>query len=254
MSSLWTYNSQINQSATMNRKPYFFSTLFAISMAYFESAIVVYLRQIAYPNGFKFPLQSLNQMLATTEVWREMFSVIMLFAVACLISKKRIERFAWFIFNFAIWDIFYYLFLKLLLGWPESFLTMDILFLIPIIWTGPVIAPIILSVLMIALALFILKFTKRNRQVYFNRIELLALIAGSLVSVLSFTLDYIHFYSLEGKELKNILSLKSNALLSNTYEPEKFYWGIFITGVILIITGILIFFFRNKKLGKSIYA
>jgi membrane protein implicated in regulation of membrane protease activity len=57
---------------------------------------------------------------------------------------------------FAIWDIFYYIFLWLLIGWPESFFTWDILFLLPVTWVGPVLAPVINSLTMIVLAGLIL--------------------------------------------------------------------------------------------------
>ncbi|HNT42130.1 MAG TPA: hypothetical protein PKN78_07855, partial [Tenuifilaceae bacterium] len=56
-----------------------------------------------------------------------------------------------------VWDIFYYVFLKLLIGWPTSMLTWDLLFLIPVTWTGPVVAPVAISLMMITLALVILK-------------------------------------------------------------------------------------------------
>lgn len=235
----------------MNRKPYLYSTIFAISMAFFESAIVVYLRQIAYPDGFSFPLKPLDHTLAITEVWRELFSMVMLLSVAFLISKNKMERFAWFIYNFAVWDIFYYVFLKLMLGWPASFFTMDILFLIPVAWTGPVIAPILLSLLMLILAIAILNFSPRSRRVRFKKVEILLLIVGSILALISFMLDYLKFFSQKEHGLQQLLSINKNALLAESYEPEKFYWGIFFIGSALIVLGITLFVFRNKKRAKG---
>ncbi|MBK6833902.1 MAG: hypothetical protein IPG89_06345 [Bacteroidetes bacterium] len=65
----------------------------------------------------------------------------MLVGAGIIAGKTRLTRFAYFIIAFAIWDIFYYVFLYVLLQWPESLFTWDILFLVPVPWTGPVIAP-----------------------------------------------------------------------------------------------------------------
>jgi hypothetical protein len=214
----------------MNRKFFFWSTIFAISMGFFESAVVVYLRTIAYPAGFAFPLQPLSSNLATTEILREVFSLIMLFSVACLLGKRGIERFAWFIYNFAIWDIFYYIFLNLLIGWPDSITTMDLLFMIPVIWAGPVWAPVLLSLLMIFLAIPIIRFSQRIRYIGFRLKEILFLSLGSLICVLSFTLDSFRF---------------SGGM--NKYEPGPFNWIVFGIGALMIFIGILMFIFFNRK-------
>jgi hypothetical protein len=106
-------------------------TLFGISMGFLETSVVVYLREILYPNGFDFPLSMFPKHLALTEILREAATVIMLVAVGIFTGRTRTEKFGFFIFTFAVWDIFYYVFLKALLNWPESLLTWDILFLIP---------------------------------------------------------------------------------------------------------------------------
>ncbi len=80
----------------------------------------------------------------------------MLASVGIAAERNNIQRFTYFIISFAVWDIFYYVFLKLFLNWPESLLTWNILFLIPVTWVGPVIAPVILSALMIVLGLMLL--------------------------------------------------------------------------------------------------
>lgn len=41
--------------------------LFSIAMGYLESAVVVYLREIYYPNGFVFPLTPIDSTIAITE-------------------------------------------------------------------------------------------------------------------------------------------------------------------------------------------
>lgn len=126
-----------------------FLVLFAISFAYIEASVVVYLRDILYPEGFSFPLRYISPYRAIIEIGREFFSLILLLSVAFLSSKDLWKRFGAFCFIFGVWDIFFYIWLKIFLDWPSSLLEWDILFLIPAPWTGPVIAPIIVSLTLI---------------------------------------------------------------------------------------------------------
>ena len=107
-------------------------TIFAVCMGIFESAIVIYIRELYYPSGFGFPLVPIEPKIAITELLRELASLFMLLSVGVLVGKNLSQRFAWFIYTFAVWDIVYYVFLYLILQWPESLLTWDILFLIPV--------------------------------------------------------------------------------------------------------------------------
>ncbi len=130
--------------------------IFSISMGFVESAVVVYLRRIYYPEGFSFPLKPLIDNLMGVEVLREAATIFMLLSAAALAGKKIWERFAYFLFCFGVWDIFYYVWLKVLLDWPSTIFDWDILFLMPMPWIGPVIAPITISMLMIFFGLFII--------------------------------------------------------------------------------------------------
>lgn len=91
-------------------------SVFAIAMAYMESAVVVYIREIMYPGGFDFPLSHIPAKLALTEVLRELATLVMLVSIGILAGRSFSTGFAWFMYSFAIWDIFYYVFLWLLLG------------------------------------------------------------------------------------------------------------------------------------------
>lgn len=108
------------------------------AFGYLEAAVVVYLRRIAYPQGFGFPLVPLDASLAATEVAREAATLVMLWAAACLAARTPWGRFGAFAVGFGVWDLAYYAGLKVLLDWPEAWGTWDVLFLIPGIWTGPV--------------------------------------------------------------------------------------------------------------------
>ena len=130
-------------------------TIFAIAMAFVESAVVVYLRAIFYPDGFKFPLNAITDHKIVIEVFREAATLFMLLSVTFLAGKKRWERFAYFMFSFGVWDVFYYIWLKVLLNWPASLFDRDILFLIPVPWISPVIAPVSVSLLMIIFSILV---------------------------------------------------------------------------------------------------
>ena len=103
--------------------------LFAVAMGYFEAAIVVYLRELYYPEGFSFPLTVPPVRLIIIELFREAATIIMLISVAALAARKFWERFGYFIILFGIWDIFYYISLKVTLNWPSTLFDWDILFL-----------------------------------------------------------------------------------------------------------------------------
>jgi len=107
-------------------------TLFAVAMGMLESSVVIYLRELYYPAGFKFPLHATSYTVAVTELFRELSTLIMLLGIGMLAGKNKHERFAWFIYSFAIWDIFYYVFLYLLINWPVTLFDWDVLFLLPI--------------------------------------------------------------------------------------------------------------------------
>jgi hypothetical protein len=128
-------------------------TIYALAMALLESAVVVYLRRLYYPEHPLeiFPLQFLGAYDAGVELSREVATIVMLLTVAALAERSSLTRcFAVFVYMFGIWDIFYYVWLKVLMGWPTSWLEWDVLFLIPIVWLGPWICPAMISLLFIA--------------------------------------------------------------------------------------------------------
>ena len=214
-------------------------TLFAIAMGFLESAVVVYLREILYPGGFAFPLSPVPVELALTELLREVATLVMLITIGIVMSRRFSTGFAWFIYSFAIWDIFYYIFLKLLLGWPESMLTWDVLFLIPTTWTGPVLAPVLLSLTMILFALVILTQSDRGRDTRIDPVEWTGLILGSLVLILGFVYDYSQ-HMLTHFSLAGMFRIKDPEVLqvATRYIPARFPWWIFVIGEMIVIGSI----------------
>lgn len=225
-------------------------TIFAITMGIFEGAIVVYLRALYYPEGFNFPLIPLDNYIAITELIRELASLIMLLSVGIIAGKNFSQRFAWFIYSFAVWDIIYYIFLWLILAWPESLLTWDILFLLPLIWTGPVLTPVLISMLMITLAMVIYHFNlKSNFQVKISQKEWMILILGSFIVFASFIWDYCRFLfnNISLSELQNKSFSDKLFNLSVKYIPVSFNWVLFLSGFLIISFGIILIYNRNKK-------
>jgi len=223
-------------------------TAFAIAMGFLETAVVVYLRDILYPEGFKFPLSPVSPDLAITELLREVATMVMLLTVGALASRRFSTGFAWFIYCFAIWDIFYYVFLKLILGWPGSLMTWDVLFLIPTTWTGPVITPVIVSLTMILLAMVILVYAERGKSSRLLGREWILLIAGSLVLILGWIFDYSsymlgHFSPGEMMQVKNPEVLQ----VATGYIPDSFPWWIFIGAEAVILTGIGLYLRRVSR-------
>lgn len=218
-------------------------TLFAVAMGMLESAVVIYLRELYYPNGFGFPLVPTSYTVAVTELLREAATLIMLLAVAVLVGKNREEIFAWFIYSFAIWDIFYYVFLYLIIGWPMHLAEWDVLFLLPIIWVGPVWAPVLLSLLMIILAFGILFFSRKGMNVKLTAWFWSLMVIGSLVVIVSFCKDFYNFMTIQHPDILQgeLFFSKKTFDYAAQYRPVTFDWITFFSGCILIVGGIGLF-------------
>lgn len=232
-------------------KKYWYVGLFAIAMGLLESAVVVYLRELSFPNGFDFPLKPIGHNLAAVELWREVATIIMLVAVGWMVGHNKNTRFAWFIYAFAIWDIFYYVFLKVFIDWPSSLATWDVLFLIPVMWVGPVWAPVLLSMMMIGFAVIINHINQfTNRPIGGGNWALL--IAGSVVCIISFCIDFTR-YSMKHTPNFNWTDLLSvQKSFSQVYIPEHFPLAIFGFGIALITTGVVRYYVTHRISTKQL--
>lgn len=227
-------------------------SIFSIAMGLLESAVVIYLREILYPEGFGFPLSPVQPDLMLTELLREGATIIMLLGIGLLAGRNKVERFAWFLYSFAIWDIFYYVFLWLLIGWPSSLMTYDVLFMLPSTWIGPVITPLIISLTMIAFALLILVMNRQKKEVKIPGISWLLLITGSVILILGFIWDYSAFI-MESMTIRDIWTLPKEQVLklATQYIPRKFNWFLYILGELIILSGILVFYLRLRKRSSA---
>jgi hypothetical protein len=132
--------------------------VFGIAMAHLEGVVVVYLRKalgILDSESNKESLDRIPHRYLNIEITREAATIVMLVVLAYLVGTSWIERGIFFLWTFAFWDLFYYFSLYILIKWPPTLKTIDVLFLIPRPWIAPVWFPISVSSLTI-LAIFIL--------------------------------------------------------------------------------------------------
>ena len=210
--------------------------VFGMAMGFLESVVVVYLRYMFYPHGFNFPLSLIPDSIVIPELAREFCTLIMLLTLAWIAGKNKIQIFAYFLYSFAVWDIFYYVGLKLFLGWPSSLLTWDILFLIPMPWLGPVLSPVLASVTMILLALVFLKLNSQNKAGKVKIIEWFLIYSGAAIIFASYTWDYTRII-ISNNLLGKLFELSDNEVfqkITTSYVPAYYHWDLFILGILFV--------------------
>lgn len=193
---------------------------YALAMAYLESAVVVYLqRALSMTPSTLFPLRDQATLggLMSIEVGREVATILMLASLGWLAGRTSLERLAWTSVAFGIWDIGYYFWLWVFIGWPSSLGTTDLLFLIPVPWVAPVLAPVLVSLALIFFGLIVAGRIRRNRSFVPGPKHWLLLIVGGLVVILSFTLDAGN--------------------IRNGGMPSSFAWPVFAVGMVMASLG-----------------
>ena len=135
---------------TSDRSRWTVVTAFAIAMAWVEAASVFYVRALVDRiQPYQPEPLPMNEALGYVELWREAATLVMIAALGSLAGRTWLRRAGYAAVAFGVWDIFYYVFLRLISGWPSTLLDWDILFLLPLPWWGPVIAPVSIAVVMI---------------------------------------------------------------------------------------------------------
>lgn len=222
--------------------------VFAVAMGFLESAVVIYLRELYYKDGFSFPLKPIDHHIARVEFFREIATIIMLIGIGYVTGKNKLQRFAYFNLAFAIWDIFYYIFLYVFLGWPQSLQTWDILFLVPLPWVAPVWAPCLLSLLMIIGSLYFIQQVNINKEFTIKLKYWIILIGGAVICIISFMWDYLQFTS-NG----SVWSLFTNRPLFSEikeYIPSSFNTLLYFIGFTLMLYAVLNNMMKNLNTTK----
>ena len=142
---------------------------------------------------------------------------VMLAAAGLTIGRSFREWLAGFMIAFGVWDIFYYVFLKLLLDSPASLWTWDILFLLPVPWVGPVIAPVLVSLSMIVAGVVVLWRESLGRPVRCGRLHRALIVLGGLVVIAAFCWDF------------------QNTTVGGL--PNPFNWPLFTLGEAMAVAG-----------------
>lgn len=154
--------------------------LFGIAFGFVEASVVIYIRsslgllpgfQVSLSEAIRLSSSIYNQPQALTqlpqsfqiiETIRETATMIMLAAIALLAAKGRYERWAVFLWTFAVWDIFYYVGLYFTVRWPQSLLSPDVLFLLPVPWYSQVWFPLLISLTTMIVIAVCLKINRKD--------------------------------------------------------------------------------------------
>jgi hypothetical protein len=184
---------------------------YALAMAWVEAAVVLYLRTLTnridpYQRG---PLP-LFDILTPAEMIREAATMVMLATVGWLAGRTLRARVAYSLIAFGVWDIFYYVFLRPLTGWPRSLLDWDVLFLLPLPWWGPVAAPMSIAALMILWGTMVTQGERPGRPLSSNRTVWVLSGAGILLALYVFMADALRVVGQGPEAVRNVLPVQFN--------------------------------------------
>lgn len=246
MSEELTQRSDVRHRAADLRRQLAALVVFGVSFGFVEAAVVEYLRFVWQPVHARyfpdsaadsiFPLLSLDQLrsegpeqvrILYTELMREAATLVMLAAAGLAVAQNLRQWLAGFMIVFGVWDIFFYVFLKVLLDWPESLATWDLLFLLPVPWTGPVWAPVLVSIAMIAAGVIMLHRESIGRRVQTDLPHAVVILAGGVTIIVSFCWDW-----------RNIVGGGA---------PNSFNWLLFATGMVIGLLGFCHAAWANKS-------
>jgi len=209
------------------RKRWLLVFFFATAMAWMEAATVVYLRTLVdrivpyQPN----PLP-VSVGLGKTELVRELATLILLLSAGQLAGHSPRSRLGYFLVAFGMWDIFYYVFLKLICDWPNSLFDWDILFLLPLPWWGPVIAPVTIAALMVIAGTLFTRLDLNSLPDVPGRWAWIANLCGALLALYVFMADAIRVMENGSEAFRTLL-------------PVSFNWPLFLIATALIAAPII---------------
>ena len=195
-------------------------------MGLLEAAVVIYMRYLYYPEDPLqiFPMRFLDAYDTVLELCREAATVVMIVSVAALAERRnKTLCFAAFVFVFGVWDLFYYVWLKVLLGWPVAWLEWDVLFLIPSVWLGPWICPSMIAVLFVVWGAIALR---SDRVISFKPWDFAVFLLGALIGLIAFLEPALSVLRSDGIEALS------------QYTPDDFQWGTFVAGWLLMGIGL----------------
>jgi len=210
-----------------NRSRWWLVVVYAVAMAWVESAVVFYLRSLMHrlephqPDPFP-----IIRGFGWVELVREFSTLVMLFAVGIFAGRTWRARLGYFAIGFGVWDIFYYVFLKIICGWPHSFLDWDILFLVPLPWWGPVLAPVLIALLLICWGTLASQSEPKPAPTRSNRRVWVLSVTGIALALYTFMADTL---AAAPRGLDAVCDVF----------PEKFNWALFCAAWLLLAAPLL---------------
>lgn len=213
--------------------------LFAVAMAYLESAVVVYLRRLYGISDLILSVPPFDPQIGAIELGREAATLVMLLAVGWVAGKKFQSRLGFAVFAFGVWDIFYYIWLRVFIGWPHTLLDPDLLFLIPLPWWGPVLAPALVALLMAVGGAVLILNEEREVAMRLKFADWGALAGGILIMLYAFMADALS-------------ALPADAQTLSQLRPSAFNWVVFLIGfglAVLFVWRIAKPVLRKKQFG-----
>ena len=136
--------------------------------------------------------------------------------------KNALQKFCFFVIAFGIWDIFYYIWLWVMVGWPESLMTWDLLFFVPLPWVGPVITPVLIALTMAIAGSLIIYYEEKGCMIAWRWYDwVIELGCGSLM-IVAFCWDW-----------KNIIRLPGG--VPYTGIPNPFAWWLYLPAYIFSV-------------------
>jgi hypothetical protein len=187
-------------------------------MAYVEAAVVVYLQRALGVADIVSDIPPYDPAIALTEMAREAATLVMLLAAGWAAGRTRRARLGLAFYAFGLWDILYYVWLRLLIGWPDSLFDWDLLFLIPLPWWGPVLSPLLIALLCAAGGALAVVADDRGGRARAGAREWTALAAGALAVLYAFMADAL-------------LALPATPEELNALKPSRFRWPIYLAGL-----------------------
>jgi hypothetical protein len=218
--------AQLRQAGSLQSGRLWWVGLYAIAMAYVESAAVVYLRRLYGIHDLVRDFPRFDPTIGAIEFGRELATLVMLLTAGWIAGRSRQSRLGFVFFAFGVWDIFYYIWLKVFIHWPDSFLSPDILFLVPLPWWGPVIAPVLIASLMVIGGILAVLRDDQELSVHFKPVQLVILAMGVLIVLYAFMVDALAI-------------LPANPDVLNQVRPTDFNWPIYLVGLALMAWPIL---------------
>jgi hypothetical protein len=190
---------------------------FAVAMANVEAAAVVYLREAYGIDDILRDMPQRADRLTAIEIGREAATMMMLLTLGVAVGRRLQDRIGYFVLAFGAWDIAYYGWLAMFEGWPRSPLDWDILFLIPLPWWGPVIAPASIAAMMCVGGAAAVVGVDRGVGWRMSWTNAGIAFAGIVVVLYTFMADAIWAVPDGGEAVQRV-------------RPSDFEWGLFVVG------------------------